>query len=97
MNLGVRVSGGEIAINFDRAFEKAGKIVEDYARSLAPEGVPIKTDTKDLSVSVYADTPYGESLEFGTPKMAPQPFLVPSLIAAEDEIIDTIACEMEIL
>ncbi len=40
---------------------------------------------------IYADTDYAAYVEFGTSKMSPQPYLIPSLIDSEAAVLEAMA------
>lgn len=63
----------------------------DNARTLCPvdtgrlrDSITAKSDGNNAVIS--ADTEYAAYQEFGTSKIAPQPYLVPALIALKDNI-----------
>ena len=93
MIMGVQISGGGINPDMDIAavFVAAGEAVADEARAMCP------VDTGNLQSSIAvsagsdgaeisANTDYAAYVEFGTWKMAAQPFLVPALLNSADKI-----------
>ncbi len=105
MNISVSVSGG--AENISAAAERiqaalpsallaGAEAVADNARSMCP------VDTGRLRSSIgasqsgdgavaYAEENYAVYVEFGTYKMAAQPFLMPALSAAEGAVMSAVA------
>lgn len=53
------------------------------------------TESDENSARVSAETDYAAYVEFGTAFMAPQPYLVPSLISDKEKVIGTIAAAVE--
>lgn len=85
--------GFGISLDTEAALKKAAEAVAAQAR----EQCPIDTGALKNSISVSADgnsavisanTDYAGYVEFGTSKMAAQPFLVPALINNRAAIID---------
>ncbi|MGM9935765.1 MAG: HK97-gp10 family putative phage morphogenesis protein [Candidatus Ornithomonoglobus sp.] len=84
--------------------QRAGKVVEGAAKALCPvstewtrPGGPhgelrasIETEGGDNSVIVGTNKEYAGYVEFGTCKMAAQPYLIPALVENEGQIVDTI-------
>lgn len=50
-------------------------------------GIDVRLNPSRLSVSVVSTAPYSAFLEFGTAKMAPRPFMVPSLKANRNRVV----------
>lgn len=73
--------------------------VAEYAREICPVDTGELRDSISVSQSesgavVYAEAEHGIYVEFGTYKMAAQPFLVPALKAAEDSVAEAIAAAL---
>lgn len=76
--------------------EAAGNAVADSARSVCPVRTgalrnSIEVTREGSCARVSANTDYAAYVEFGTSKMAPEPYLVPSLIENADAIESAIA------
>lgn len=85
------------------------KIVEDEAKTLCPvstektrPGGPhgelrasITSQTDGLEGTVGSNKEYAAHVEFGTHKMAAQPYLVPALISKADDVVETVKAAME--
>lgn len=93
MKMSAKVTGVEINPHIDMAavFRAAGEAVADEARTLCPvdtgnlrDSIAVSADSGGAEVSADAD--YAAYVEFGTWKMAAQPFLVPALINSADKI-----------
>lgn len=83
---------------------QGGKIVEANAKAMCPvsteetrPGGPhgelrrsITSQSDGLTCEVGTNKEYAMYVEFGTCKMAAQPYLVPALVENEDKIIETI-------
>ena len=93
MKMSVQITGGKINPDVDMAaiFKSAGEAVADEARAMCP----VDTGRLKSSIAVSADgggaqitanTDYAAYVEFGTWKMAAQPFLVPALLNSADKI-----------
>ncbi len=91
--------GAVLTKSLEGALENAGDIVLNHAKELLSGDKKncVKTDAEGLTVTVYAEGEEARKLEFGTSKMAAQPFLVPSLISSEEEILKAISDGLEIL
>lgn len=84
-----------------------GAIIEAGARrvcEIAKSVCPVDTGTLRESISaecdgnraeISANTDYASYVEFGTSQMAPQPYLVPSLIEHSDSVLEAMARAIE--
>ena len=86
------------------ALKKAGEIVKESIEDKAPERegsgnlkrsievskIKIKEGQKIVEVGPNDDGFYGKFLEFGTTKMAAQPFMGPGFEAVKDEAVEAI-------
>ena len=93
MKLSAEVTGGGINPYVDMAavFQAAGEAVADEARAMCPVDtgrlrVSIAVNSGEDGAEITANTDYAAYVEFGTWKMAAQPFLVPALINSADKI-----------
>lgn len=87
-----------------KGIEESGRIVEADAKALCPvsteatrPGGPhgelrqsITSQSEGLTCEVGTNKEYAMYVEFGTYKMAAQPYLVPALIENEDKIVETV-------
>lgn len=94
----------ELAAKVARGVAKGGKIVEGEAKTLCPvsteatrPGGPhgelrasITSQPHGQSCDVGTNKEYGMYVEFGTYKMAAQPYLVPALIGKTGEVIEAV-------
>ena len=93
MKLGAEVTGGDINLSVDMAavFAAAGEAVADEARAMCPVDTGRLRDSIAVSAGedgaqISANTDYAAYVEFGTYKMAAQPFLVPALLNSAGKI-----------
>ncbi len=102
MKLEAEYDGGlsSIAEILGEGIEKVLFAGGERACEMAKEICPVDTGTLRDSISVSvgdnraeisANTDYASYVEFGTTKMAPQPYLVPSLLGGSDEIVSAMA------
>lgn len=87
-------SGIEAAVS--EAVAAGAEVVADNARSVCPVDTGALRDSIAVTQSgtnaeISANTDYAAYVEFGTSKMAAQPYLVPSLLGNENAIIAAIA------
>ena len=94
MKINARVTGGYLNPHIDMAavFAAAGEAVADEARTMCPVDTgnlrdSIAVSAGDSGAQISANTDYAAYVEFGTYKMAAQPFLVPALINSADKIV----------
>lgn len=94
----------ELAVKIPQGVAKGGKIVEGEAKALCPvsteatrPGGPhgelrasITSQPHGQSCDVGTNKEYAMYVEFGTYKMAAQPYLVPALISKTDEVIEAV-------
>lgn len=94
----------QIRENLTRGLAEAGEIVVSEAKAICPvstdatrPGGPhgelrasINKSVSGNSCTVGTNTEYAPYVEFGTCKMAAQPFLVPSLLNNVDEVTEAI-------
>ncbi len=86
---------GEIIARAERGIALGGKEVEGEAKALCPVDTgelrqSITSQPDGLTCDIGTNKEYAMYVEFGTYKMAPQPYLVPSLKNKEDDVIDII-------
>jgi HK97 gp10 family phage protein len=69
-----------------KRLDAAGAAVANRARQLAPvdtgklrDSIHYHFNANTLTLTVYADVPYAAFVEFGTSRMAAQPYLRPAL------------------
>lgn len=79
-----------VQIDYSNAFEVFAEAFVAAAQSMVPVDTgylmsTIGADSDDWSVSAYADAEYAQYVEFGTWKMAEQPYFIPALEQAWDE------------
>lgn len=93
MRVSAEVTGGNINLSVDMAavFAAAGEAVANEARAMCPVDTGRLKDSITVSAGadgaqISADTDYAAYVEFGTYKMAAQPFLVPALLNSADKI-----------
>ena len=101
MNISTSVSGGEINLSIDMAaaMAAAGEAVADAARGMCPVDTgrlqaSIASSASDSGAVISANTEYAAYVEFGTSKMAAQPYLVPALLNSAGEIAQIIASQI---
>ena len=87
-------AGIEAAVS--EAVAAGAEVVADNARSVCPVDTgalqaSIAVEQSGTSAEISANTDYAAYVEFGTSKMAAQPYLVPSLLGNENAIIAAIA------
>ena len=87
--------------------ENIGEIIASGAQRVCESAkavCPVDTGALRESISVEcsgnraeisANTDYASYVEFGTSKMAPQPYLVPSLIEQSDSVLEAMAQAIE--
>ena len=85
-NIAQRIAGG-----MGEIIAAGAQTVCDGAKSLCPVDTGTLRDSISMSASgssavVSANTDYAAYVEFGTSKMAPQPYLVPALVSSADAI-----------
>ena len=90
-------AGIEAAVS--EAVAAGAEVVADNARSACPVDTgalqaSIAVAKNGTSAEINANTDYAAYVEFGTSKMAAQPYLVPSLLGNENAIIAAIAAEL---
>lgn len=77
--------------------EPPKKVTEVLLQSIA---FAVETDASSITLSVGTNVPYGKYLELGTsnedgsPKMAPRPFLRPSLAERFERLVNGVAREL---
>lgn len=93
MKLSAKVTGGGLNPSVDMAavFRAAGEAVAEEARAMCPVDTgnlrgSIAVSAGDDGAQISADADYAAYVEFGTWKMAAQPFLVPALINSAGKI-----------
>lgn len=80
---------------------EVAKAIADDARELAPQGptgdlkASVASHSEGLTAVVEAPIRYAIFVEYGTSKMAPQPFMTPALEAHEDELADKLEAAVE--
>lgn len=91
------IAGEKQAI--ERGVEKGAEQIAELARQLAPyetgelrESIHVEPASEGV-VRVVADAPYAAYVEFGTRKMAAQPFLTPAV--RHTNVLAAIATEMQ--
>lgn len=82
----------ERAENIGGALAKGAEVVAEAARASCPVDTgalraSISASADGSSASVTAGAPYAAYVEFGTCKMAAQPFLVPALLNNADAVM----------
>lgn len=87
--------------------ESIGEVIEagaqrvcESAKSVCPVGTgalreSISAECDGNRAEISADTDYASYVEFGTSQMAPQPYLVPSLIERSDSVLEAMARAIE--
>ena len=101
MKISASVSGSGINLNIDMAaiMAAAGEAVAGDARSLCPVDTgrlrgSISVNADGSKAVVCANTDYAAYVEFGTSKMAAQPFMVPAALNAADAIATAAAAAL---
>lgn len=77
-----------------------GQIVRDEAKAVCPVDTgelrrSISSSAQGLTSTIGTNKEYAMYVEFGTCKMAAQPYLVPSLTGSKDEILEAIKREFK--
>lgn len=101
MKVNITYNGGlkNIADMLENSMESiilsAGESVKNSAQSMCPVDTGKLRDSISVSAEgnkavISANTDYAAYVEFGTSKMPPKPFLVPSLIGNSDAILKAI-------
>ncbi len=103
MKISASVSGSGINLNIDMAaiMAAAGEAVAGDARSLCPVDTgrlrgSISVSAGSNSAVVSANTDYAAYVEFGTSKMAAQPFMVPAALNASGKIAAAAAAALHL-
>lgn len=102
MNVNITYDNGlgmlarKIEADFSGIIAAAAQTVCDSAKSMCPVDTgtlqsSIKVSVNGSSAEISADTDYAAYVEFGTSKMAPQPYLVPALLQSREAIIASAA------
>ena len=98
MKMSAHVTGGNFGLSLDMAavFAAAGEAVADEARAMCPVDTgalrnSIAVSAGNDGAEISADADYAAYVEFGTWKMAAQPFLVPALLNSADAITAHVA------
>ena len=78
------------------AIAAGAETVKEHAQSICPVDTGALRDSiavsqNGTSAQISANTDYAAYVEFGTSKMAAQPYLVPALLGNENAIISAIA------
>ena len=86
----------EIEERVSAAIAAGAETVKEHAQSICPvdtgalrDSIAVSQD--GMSAEISANTDYAAYVEFGTSKMAAQPYLVPSLLGNENAVISAIA------
>ena len=102
MKISASVSGTALDLSFDMAavMAAAGEAAAQEARAMCPVDTgrlrsSIGVSAGDGEAVVYANTDYAAYVEFGTSKMAPQPFMVPAAINAAGKIAEAAAAALK--
>lgn len=79
-----------VEIDYSDAFAEFASAFQSIATDLVPVDTgylqsTISSSSDDWSMTAYADAEYAQYVEFGTWKMAAQPYFAPALAAAWDE------------
>lgn len=79
-----------VEIDYSNAFAEFASAFQSIATDLVPVDTgylqsTISSSSDDWSMTAYADAQYAQYVEFGTWKMAAQPYFAPALAAAWDE------------
>ena len=79
-----------VEIDYSNAFAEFANAFQSIATDLVPVDTgylqsTISSSSDDWSMTAYADAQYAQYVEFGTWKMAAQPYFAPALAAAWDE------------
>ncbi len=90
-------AGIEAAVS--EAIAAGAEVVAGGARSICPVDTgalqaSIAVSQSGTNAQISANTDYAAYVEFGTSKMAAQPYLVPSLLGNENTIIAAIAANL---
>lgn len=85
-----------VPIDYTPAFEAAVEAFEETAKSLVPVDTGYLRSTiygeySDTNASFYADAEYAQYVEFGTWKMAAQPYFTPAVNAAKEAFYSGVA------
>lgn len=103
VNITYNGSLSDIAAGVEAAVSEAIAAGAEIVRGQAQSVCPVDTGTLRDSIAVTqsgtnadisANTDYAAYVEFGTSKMAAQPYLVPSLLGSENAIIAAIAASL---
>ncbi len=108
MKVSVTYDGGFSALskrieeNIEAIVAAGAEAVAQSARDMCPVDTgklqsSINVSTNASSAEISADTDYAAYVEFGTSKMAAQPYLVPSLLLNTEAILYAITAELESL
>lgn len=86
----------EIEERVSAAIAAGAETVKEHAQSICPvdtgnlrDSIAVSQDGTGAEIS--ANTDYAAYVEFGTSKMAAQPFLVPALLGNENAVLSAIA------
>ncbi len=103
MKISAAVSGNAINMTFDMAavMAAAGEAVANEARSMCPVDTgrlkgSISVSAGGSGAVVSADTDYAAYVEFGTSKMAAQPFMAPAALSAAGRIAEAAAAAIHL-
>lgn len=103
VNITYTGSLSDIAAGIEAAVAEAvaagAETAADNARGVCPVDTGTLRDSiavtqSGTSAQISANTDYAAYVEFGTSKMAAQPYLVPSLLGNENAIISAIAASL---
>lgn len=102
MNLNITYDGGlsaiaeKISANLSDVIEAGANAVREEAKAICPVDTGALQSSIAVSVNgntaqISANTDYAAFVEFGTSKMMPQPYLVPSLLANTGNVLEAMA------
>lgn len=101
MKIDVKYDGGlgraamNIGGNMTNVISSAAEAICEDAKGICPVDTgtlknSITYESFGNSAEIFANTDYAAYVEFGTSKMAPKPYLVPSLIGGSEKIVQSI-------
>jgi HK97 gp10 family phage protein len=97
----LNLADGKIKEGAAAGVAEGGKIVEAAAKGMAPVRTgalrgSISSSAAGLTAIVFAGVHYAPYVEFGTYKMAAQPYMAPALSSSASAVISAIAAKISI-
>ncbi len=97
---GLSVISERLANGIEEIIGAGARQVCENAKTLCPVDTgalrdSISVECGETGADIVAGTDYAAYVEFGTSKMAPQPYLVPALIESGSSVLEAMAAAIE--